>query len=142
MRAEILPRLADHLAPTIEEVARGWVRRTGFAGVTRVGSWWGPALDEHRAAGERTNEEIDIVGTARGRVVMIGEVRWRSKPMDVGVLGEIERFKLPALRRVTTVEARPQVMLVSRSGFTDGLRLAASRDASIQLVGLDELVAG
>ena len=142
LASEILPELADHLAPTIEEIVRGWVRRTGFAGATRVGSWWGPALDELRATGERTREEIDVVGVARGRVTVVGEVRWRSRPMDVGILGEIERFKLPALRKATKVAAQPQVVLVSRSGFTDGLREAAAHQTHIRLVELKELVAG
>ena len=57
---------------------------TGVGGATRVGSWWGPALDDYRATDERTSEEIDIVGLARNRVTVVGEVRWRSRPMDVG----------------------------------------------------------
>lgn len=142
LNSEILPDLADHLSPAIEEIARGWVRRTGAAGATRVGSWWGQALDEFRATGERTREEIDVVGIARGRVTLIGEVRWRSKRMDVGILGEIDRFKLPALRHAARVVAQPQIVLVSRSGFTDGLREAAGRETHIRLVELDELVAG
>lgn len=142
LESEIRPALADHLAPSIEEITRGWLRRTGFAGATRVGSWWGPSLDAFRVSGERAREQIDVVGVARGRVVVIGEVRWRNKPMDVGILGEIDRFKLPALRRATRVAAQPRVMLVSRSGFTDGLRNAASLNEHIRLVELEELVRG
>ena len=85
-------------------------------------------------------EEIDVVGVARGRVVVIGEVRWRNKPMDVGILGEIERFKLPALRKATRVVNRPMIMLVSRSGFSQGLREAAANAGHIRLVELEELV--
>jgi uncharacterized protein len=139
--SEVRPRLADHLAPTIEGIARGWARRTGLAGATRIGSWWGPALDEFRTSGARMREEIDVVGIARGRVVLVGEVRWRNRPMDVGILGEIERFKLPALRRATRVVNRPMVMLVSRSGFSQGLREAATNGGHIRLVELEELVA-
>lgn len=142
LTAEILPDLADHIAPAIEVVARDWVRRTGLAGATRVGSWWGPALDEFRAGGERTREEIDVVGIARGRVTIIGEVRWRTRPMDVGILAEIHRYKLPALQRATRVAARPYLMLVSRSGFTDGLIDAARDDDHIKLVDLTTLVDG
>lgn len=142
LSSEILPDLADHLAPAIEEIARGWVRRAGFAGATRVGSWWGPALATFRSTGERTREEIDIVGIARGRVTVVGEVRWRNKPMDVGILGELERFKLPALRKATRVAAEPQIVLVSRSGFTEGLVDAASREARITLLDLEALIAG
>lgn len=143
LASEVMPDLADHLAPAIEEIARGWVRRRGFAGATRVGSWWGPSLDEFRPpVGDRTREEIDIVGIARGRVTMIGEVRWREKPMDVGILGEIDRFKLPALRRAAKVAIQPKVLLVSRSGFTDGLRDAAALAEHISLLELEDLVAG
>ncbi len=112
----------------------------GIGGATRVGSWWGPSLDEFRATNERQTEEVDVVGTARGKVTVIGEVRWRSKPMDVGILGEIGRYKLPALRQATGVVARPQIVLVSRLGFTDGLRARAEREQDIRLVELEELV--
>jgi hypothetical protein len=74
-------------------------------------------------------------------VTLVGEVRWRTQPMDVGILGAIDRFKLPALRRATRVAAQPQILLVSRSGFTDGLREAATREPHIRLVTLEELVA-
>ena len=140
--SEITPDLAGHIAPTIERIVRDWVRRSGFAGATRVGSWWGPALDEYRQAGLRSSEEIDVVGMARGRVVVIGEVRWRSRPMGVDILGEIDRFKLPALRKAVSVATRPQIVLVSRSGFTDGLREAATADDRLRLIDLEELVQG
>lgn len=142
LETEIRPELADHLAPAIEEVVRDWLRRTGLAGTTRVGSWWGPSLDEFRAANQRTNEEIDVVGIARGRVVVVGEVRWRNKPMDAGILGDIERFKLPALRRATRVAADPWIVLVSKAGFTPGLRKAADHEDRVRLLELSELVAG
>lgn len=142
LSTEIRPDLAGHLAPAIEEIARDWVRRTGFAGATRVGSWWGPALDVFRASGERTSEEIDVVGIARGRVSVVGEVRWRSEPMGAGILGEIERFKLPALRKAAKVAAQPLMLLVSRSGFTEGLHAAATAEKHIRLLDLADLVAG
>ncbi len=140
LETEILPELADHIAPAVEEVARDWVRRTGVGGATRVGSWWGPALNEFRATNERTSEEIDIVGIARNRVTVVGEVRWRSRPMDVGILGDIDRFKLPALRKATNVAAHPQIVLVSRSGFTPALHEAADREPRIRLVEIAQLV--
>jgi AAA+ ATPase superfamily predicted ATPase len=143
LASEIAPELAGHLAPAIEDIARDWIRRTGFGGITRVGSWWGPSLDVFRATGERQTEEIDIVGMTGGRVTVIGEVRWRNRPMDVGVLGEIDRFKLPALRRAATVEAQPWIVLVSRLGFTPALTEAAATAAGkIRLVDLAELVEG
>jgi hypothetical protein len=142
LESEIVPDLSDHLAPAIEEIVRDWVRRSALEGATRVGSWWGPALDQLRSANERTNEEIDVVGIARRRVVLIGEVRRRARPMDVGTLGEIERFKLPALRKAATVAAQPTIVLASKEGFTPALHEAAVRDGRIRLLELSELVTG
>ncbi len=141
--SEIVPDLANHLAPTIEEICREWVRRQGIADVNRVGAWWGPAIHALRQSGERTSEEIDIVGLRGRRVVLVGEVRWRNDPMDVSILGELERFKLPALAQVRDVRVtnHPAIVLVSRGGFTAGLRDAAARDQRIRLVSLDEIVA-
>ncbi len=140
---EVVPDLAHHLAPTIEEISRDWVRRSGIAGVNRVGAWWGPSLDEFRQAGTRTSEEIDIVGMRGNRVVLVGEVRWRSDAMDVGVLGGLDRFKVPALRRAVGARmgATPTIVLVSRSGFTEGLRAAAAGHDHIHLVDPEMLVA-
>jgi hypothetical protein len=137
----VAPTLSEHLAPAIEEIGRAWVRRRRVGNATRVGAWWGPALNEYRRTNERTTEEIDIVGIARNRVTVVGEVRWRNRPMDVGILGELERYKLPALRRATNVLAQPQIVLVSRAGFSPALREAAIQEPRIRLVELEELVA-
>jgi AAA+ ATPase superfamily predicted ATPase len=139
---EIAPTLSDHLASTVEEVAREWVRRHRVGNATRVGAWWGPSLDELRRTGERTNEEIDIVGLRGSRAVVVGEVRWRSDPMTVGILGEITRFKLPALAQAGVDVHNPQIILVSRSGFTPGLLEAADKDRRITLVDVPTLASG
>lgn len=139
LEQEIKPTLADHLAPAIEDVAREWVRRSKIGNATRVGAWWGPSLNELRAKNERSTEEIDIVGLRGRRATVVGEVRWRSGPMSVAYLGELDRFKLPALRQAGTEVANPTIVLVSRSGFTDGLREAAAKDERIVLVGPERL---
>ncbi len=139
---EIAPTLADHLAPTMEEIAREWVRRQRVGDATRVGAWWGPALDRYRRTNERTSEEIDIVGLRGSRAVVVGEVRWRSDPMTVGILGELERFKLPALAQAGVDVRSPRIVLVSRSGFTPGLVEAAESDQRIRLVDVPTLASG
>ncbi len=140
IESEILPTLASHLAPTIEDIAREWVRRARIANATRVGAWWGPSLNELRRTNERSSEEIDIVGMRGKQVVLVGEVRWRSDQMDVGILGELERFKVPALAQVPGVKVgRPDIVLVSRSGFTPGLVQAAQRQERIVLVDLETM---
>jgi hypothetical protein len=140
IESEILPTLASHLAPAIEDVAREWVRHARIGNATRIGAWWGPSLNELRRRGERSTEEIDIVGMRGKQVVVVGEVRWRSDPMDVGILGELERFKVPALAQVPGVKiGRPHIVLVSRSGFTPGLVEAAGRQERITLVDLETM---
>jgi hypothetical protein len=61
--------------------------------------------------------------------------------MDVSILGQLDRFKTPALAQAVKgrIAAKPAIVLVSRSGFTTGLRKAAEREERIQLVDLDRL---
>jgi uncharacterized protein len=140
--AEIEPVLPDHIAPAFEELCRRWVRANLGDEASRVGTWWGPALDELRVNHERETEEIDVVGLRRGRVSLVGECKWTSKPVSVSLLRDIEKYKLPALAQ-TGVKIRkggPPVVLFSRSGFTNGLVNAARDNERIRLVKLEELV--
>lgn len=127
-RSEVEPVLNDHVAPSFEEQCRHWVREQHD--VTRVGVWWGRSLDALRATGERTTEEIDVVGMSRGRVSVVGEARWRSRPIPARYLDEVEQYKLPALRQSgVKVLERPTIMLFSRAGFDARLQaLAVERD--------------
>ena len=96
----------------------------------KVGSWWGPSLNELRKAGTRTTEEIDIVGVVRSKVSIIGEARWRKRPMDLGYLAMIENFKIPALRQSgINVATTPIIYLFSRGGYAERLvEVAADRE--------------
>lgn len=130
---EVAPVLGHVVAPTFEEWCRAEARRLGVA--TQVGAWWGPARHASRRAGTRTSEEIDIVGTVRGRVTVVGEAKWTARPMDAGVLHALDEHKLPALAKAGfTLGARPHVRLYSRSGYTDGLVAAAATRGEVSLV--------
>lgn len=140
---EIADQVADHVAPVFEEWCLHWLRRASFAGATRFGRWWGNAANELRRTGERTTEEIDAVGSARGRVVVVGEAKWTSRPVGAGIVDEIERFKLPALRQSgLKVAPRPRIVLFSRSGYTDRLQELAGDNAHITLVDVGAEIAG
>jgi len=143
-RAEVTPAFADHIASTFESLCRRWVRSNLGAEASRVGGWWGPALHELRATHERETEEIDVVGMQRGRVSVVGECKWTSKPISVSLLGDIEKFKLPALRQsgAKLRKGGPLIVLFSRSGFTAGLKRAAEGRGDLRLVGLEELIPG
>jgi AAA+ ATPase superfamily predicted ATPase len=139
--AEVRPALADHVAPVFEEICRSWVRAHSGGIATRVGTWWGRARDDLRRTGERQTDEIDVVGTARGRVTLVGECKWTARPLTAAVLEDLREFKVPALRQHGARFAAhgPVVMLFSRAGFTDGLRAAAADDERVRLVELAEL---
>lgn len=130
---EVAPVLNEHVGPEFEDYCRRWTR--AHRPVTRVGGWWGPALHSLRRSGERSTEEIDVVGLARNRVTLIGEARWRNKPMGTGYVKTIDSYKLPALRQSgLRVTKSPQVLLFSRGGYTDGLLKVAEDRADLTLI--------
>lgn len=139
--AVVRPALPDHAAPVFERLCREWTRSRYGRLAQRVGGWWGNARNELRRTGERTTEEIDIVGLAGDRVTLIGECRWRTRAMDADVLRDIEQYKLPALRQagLRVDERSVQVLLFSRSGFSRALDRAAADEERIMLVPLVEL---
>jgi uncharacterized protein len=133
---EIAPTLAEHISVEYEAWCRIWVRHTFGDRATKVGSWWGNAANQYRRTGERTSEEIDIVGMSRNRVTLVGEVKWTNRQMGVDVLSDLRTFKLPALAQDGyRFASDPQVVLISKSGFTKGLQEEAARDALLRLVG-------
>lgn len=138
--AEIAPCLADHVSPTFEALCRAWALRTGRA--TRVGSWWGNALNEHRRAGTRQTEEIDLVGLRRSVVTIVGECKWTSDRVGPDVLTDLETYKVPALRqaKVRMAKGGPNVVLISKGGFKASLlKLARYRD-DVQLLDAGAVV--
>lgn len=131
---EIADALADHVSPTYEALCRAWILRTGRA--TRVGSWWGNALNEHRRAGTRQTEEIDLVGLRRSLVTIVGECKWTSGRLGADVLSDLETYKIPAMRQAKVRFAKdgPQIVLISKSGFKAGLVSLARQRDDLQLV--------
>lgn len=140
-REEIEPQLAEHVSPTFEALCRQWLLRSGRA--TRIGAWWGNALDEHRRARTRMTEEIDVVGLTRSAVGVIGECKWTKAPMALGVLEDLHAYKIPAMRQAKVRFARggPRTVLFSRGGFRGDLRQVAERRDDVTLVSAEQLVA-
>jgi AAA+ ATPase superfamily predicted ATPase len=136
---EIEPVLAEHVAPVFESLCREWTRQE--LGVSRVGSWWGNALNALRKTGERRTEEIDVVGMRRSAVTVLGECKWTSGRVTARVLDDVESYKLPALRQAgVKIAAQPLIVLFSRSGFKANLVELAAERSDLRLVELDTVV--
>jgi uncharacterized protein len=138
---EIKPALSQHVSHHFEDWCRHWLRQQGQ--VTNVGAWWGPALNSLRKSGERSTEEIDIVGLSRGSVAAIGEAKWTHRVMPRSVLDDLLMFKIPALEQSgMKVAADFPIWLFSRSGYDRGLLAAAADDPRIRLVDVAHALDG
>lgn len=137
---EIAPLLADHVSPTFEALCREWVLRTGWA--TKVGEWWGNALNELRRNGRRQSEQVDVVGLRHSSVSLIGECKWTTGPLGLDVLTDLETFKIPAMRQAGVRFARTglAIALFSKSGFSTSLARTADHRDDLHLIDTARLV--
>lgn len=137
---EIEPALSEHVAPLFEKLCREWTRRTLGTHASRVGTWWGNATAANRRAGDRQSEEIDIVGTRRSRVTIIGECKWTVSRMNIKVLTDLETHKIPAMLEAgLKPAASPLIVLFAKTGFKDNLKAEAARRQDLRLVDLTEV---
>ena len=133
--AEVAPMLADHVAPVFEAWALEWLRANRSDVATRYGNWWGNAANEFRRTKQRSSEEIDAVGTQRGRVTVVAEAKWTNRPLTAAIVGDLDTYKIPALRQSgLKVAARPRIVLLSKSGYAKSLVALAADDDRIELV--------
>ena len=140
VEANILPHLAAHTAPVFEEAVTTWMRHR-HAGSTEVGTWWGSALNHLRATKERFTEEVDTVVLSGKNITAVAEAKWTSKPMSADVLTDLLNYKLPALAQAGFKTAGVDLVLASRSGFTDGLLDLAASIPNAHLVEARDLLA-
>ncbi len=133
--AEVRPVLNECVAPIFEDWCRRWTRTNLGTVAPSVGRWWGRALDALRATGERTSEEIDVVGIGRSKVTVVGETKWQHKQMTADVLTDLDRYKLPALEQSGYKLANQlRIVLFSRAGYSTGLQKLAEADDRVSLV--------
>jgi len=141
---EIAPVLPEHVAFVFEAICREWTRKELGHLASRVGSWWGNALNDLRRVKQRQSEEVDVVGLRRGLVSVVGECKWTSSPMTAQVLADLDTYKLPAMRqaKLRFAAAGPLIVLFSKSGFKRNLlEISIERD-DVRLVDVSELVVG
>ena len=133
------PYLAEFVSVTFEEVCRSWVSREYQHTTDSVDAWWGKSLNALRAAGSRTTEEIDIVGSHHRTATVVGEVKWTNSPMPKSVLVDLRNFRIPALQQAGIDVESAEIVLISKSGFSRDLEMEASA-SNVRLVGLDEVL--
>lgn len=126
-RHDIAPVLHDFAAVPFERVCADWVRRRNMDGdlpfrAGRVGRWWD------------AKTEIDVVAAAKsGEGLLVGECKFRNKPVDVSVLRELETKSL-------RLKGGPRTYaLFSLSGFTDALIRVAKSETNVLLVSAQDL---
>ncbi len=134
---EVAPVLADHIAPVFEDWCRAWLRANRGRAATTVGAWWGNAANRFRREKERSSEEIDAVGTLRGRVTLVAECKWTNRPLGPAIVAELDTYKIPALEDAGfRVTEKPRIILFSKAGYTPNLRTLAQEDDRIELVDI------
>jgi len=146
---EVWPRVADVVTskiygPHLEDLARHWC--LAYAEPETLGGHPNRALPATVSCRDhRTGHELDVVLIEERpqqprQVLAIGEVKATTR-----LVGEGELARLEHLRTLVPAElaARPpRLLLVSRSGFTAGLRRAAADRSDCELVDLDRLYRG
>jgi uncharacterized protein len=140
---EIKDALSEHTAQTFEDLCRVYTRRHYGNYAQRVGGWWG---DSAPGRGDRTQEEIDIVGLKNKRVQIIGECKWTTSEVPSSVLSDLRDHKLPAILRSKDLkgppDGSPRILLFARNGFSKPLKVAAESDSRIDLIDVEQLVEG
>ena len=109
-----------------EEICRARVWDLSAAGhipfrPQRVGMWWD------------AQAQIDVAALDE-EYILLGECRWRSRPLGPDALAELKRKaeRVPGNRH-------PVLALFSRAGFTEPLQAEAA-DQGVLLFGLDDLL--
>ena len=109
-------------APGLRRIGCEILRRyqDRFFPFSRLGKWWD------------RNNEIDIVGLASGgEDILLAEVKWSSKKIGVNVYSKLrEKAEL-----VSRADMRRRYALISRSGFTAGMKKLAKEDGVVLIQG-------
>ncbi|MHB1810174.1 MAG: ATP-binding protein [Solirubrobacteraceae bacterium] len=133
----------DVLGPHFEDLARRWteshasVETTGGA-LARVGT------TQVSDPSGRSQIEIDVVGRssrARDEVMILGEAKFRAKPVGRSALARLERARELIARRVPVAEGA-KLLLFSASGFDRKLGEEADSRGEVELIDLERLYTG
>ena len=89
---------------------------------TAIGRWWGTDPKT------KSQEEIDIMGTADKNTALFGECKWKNEKVDISILETlVKRSEIFDFKNKT-------YYLFSKSGFTDGCIEHATEMGNVSLV--------
>ena len=97
-------------------------------------------MNRLRAKKERFTEEVDVVALNGTTVVAVAEAKWTNKPLSAKVLADLVEFKLPAMLQSGLEVSVPEIVLASKSGFSDGLVDEAAKNTNVTLVDARQLL--
>lgn len=109
LRKEIKKDLPNHVSFIFEDIVRKTILKVSGAEIkgieipmiNAIGSWW-----------DRKGNEIDLIGTWRRKIRIIGEIKWRNRPFDHK---DLETF----LKKIDLVNGKNAlIIVVSKEGFT------------------------
>ncbi|GIK37639.1 MAG: ATPase AAA [Chloroflexota bacterium] len=133
---DIAPQLAQFTGPVFEEICRQFLwrlartdqpRRLPFA-PQQIGAWWWK------------EQEVDIVALNRAEeIILVGECKWRSRPVGNSVLADLRQAAMPLLLQAPP--AQVYYALFAKAGFTTELLDQAATDPTLLLYDL-ETIAG
>ena len=126
---KVARELPQFVGPVFEDLCRAWTAEQAAharwpLALERFGSFWSP------------HAEVDVVGLG-GEGLLVGECKWSREPVGMNVLADLRRRAEAVCARVGRRET--QMVLFSRSGFTDALEAAAAAEG-VTLVGLEEVL--
>ncbi len=127
----IEPELPDFVSSTFEELCQRTILQIyDHNFIEKPGNWW-----------DGDGHEIDIVAPTSEEKLVVGEVKFRKKPLDYGVLAQLEReaplvhWKPPKGNRTEY-----EYVFFSRGGFSSSVKEAAEEREDVRLFTLDDVV--
>jgi hypothetical protein len=72
--------------------------------------------------------------------VVVAEAMWTNSKLDAKVVTDLINYKLPALDEAKLDTSGTQIVLASRSGFTQAVHAMASSDECIRLIAAEEIL--
>jgi uncharacterized protein len=109
-----------------EDVCREWIGRYSELGADadEVGSWWS----------RKSDTEIDVVALNHDGYSVLGSCKWSSRPVGPAVLDDLYAAK----SMLGPKAAQARLVIFSKSGFKDELRLRAEQE-TVVLAEVDDL---